>query len=418
MKYEPLYKYYYNDKNEYRALYETRISGHETVRLDIDISGSEAFYVPCSDIYALTGSILRTDKQVALVKKALPAEAVHQFRMESLIDEIIITNNIEGVHSTRREIQDVLDSLAESRRQEKRFEGLVNQYILLGYKNLDLSRCEDIRKLYDDLVLSEVLANDPKNAPDGTIFRKHAVDVVSPTQKVIHTGMHPEEKIIEYMQKSLSILNDESVDILVRTAIFHYLFGYIHPFYDGNGRLSRFISSYCLSTDLDSLIGSRLSYTIQDNISDYYKMFKICNDPVNKGDLTPFINMFLEIVLKAEENLLYALTKRRDLYEENNNLVFELARRDDWDEMTVTLCRSLLISSLFSRNGLNKKYLLKVLHVKSPNTLSSRLDTLRNYGLVLEEKDGRMLYYKLRYERLAEVLAGEGADGISNPDGQ
>lgn len=40
----------------------------------------------------------------------------------------------------------------------------------------------------------------------------------------------PESKIIEYMNKALYILNDQSIDILIRVSLFHYYFGYIHPF--------------------------------------------------------------------------------------------------------------------------------------------------------------------------------------------
>ena len=394
MKYEALYKTYYKSKEEYKSLYETRFNSSEAAKFGIEISGSEAFYVPCNEIYALSSSILRTDKRVSLVSAQLPTAAIKQFRLESLIDEIVITNDIEGVHSSRKEIRDVLDSLGESNRSEKRFEGLINQYFLLGEKNIELQSCKDLRALYDNLVLHEILENDPKNAPDGEIFRKDVVTVKNARQETVHTGVYPETKIVSYMQKSLDILNDENSDVLVRTAVFHYLFGYVHPFYDGNGRVSRFISSYYLAKDLDPLVGNRLSYTIQDNISEYYKLFKLCNDPINKGDVTPFIIMFLNMVLKAEENLLYALTKRHELY-------------DSWDRSLEDLCILLLISSLFSKGGLNKKELLGHLRIKSKTTLNSKLDMLKGYSLVIEQKEGNNIYYKLNYDNLEAALNGK-----------
>lgn len=404
MKYEPLYKTYYTDAQEYQALYESRSGSGEAVKLGLEISGSEAFYLSCGEIYSLLCGILRTDKKVSLLRAKLPEEAIHQFRMESLIDEIIVTNNIEGVHSTRREIRDVIDSLGESRRQEKRFEGLINQYIMLGKKNIELRNCEDIRALYDNLVLNEVTENNSDNVPDGKFFRKDTVDIRNAAQKIIHTGVYPEAKITDYMQKSLSILNDDSIDILIRTAVFHYLLGYIHPFYDGNGRLSRFISSYYLSSDLDSLVGSRLSYTIQDHLSEYYKMFKICNDPINKGDITPFIIMFLNIILEAEENLLYALTRRSNLYEQNLIYISELADRDKWDISTASLCIALLISSLFSKNGLNKRELLAQTGIKSSTTLSKKLSVLKEYDLLKEKKEVNVIHYNLDYDNLHKSL--------------
>lgn len=403
MKYKALYKVYYNNKREYQELYDGRFNSDDAVKLGLDISGNEAFYCPCLEMFSLMNEILRVDKKVSVLKESLPKEAIHHFRMESLIDEIVITNNIEGVHSTRREIKDVLDSMGSSQRKEKRFEGLINQYILLGKDDIRLNGSEDVRVLYDKLVLKEVVEADPDNAPDGKIFRTDSVTVLSPSQKEIHVGLIPESKIIEYMQKSLKILNNDEIDILIRTAVFHYLFGYIHPFYDGNGRLSRFISSYYLSKDLDSLVGNRLSYTIQDNINEYYNHFDICNDPINKGDLTPFIMMFLDIVLKAENNLLYALSKRRELYEKNFLYILALSQREAWDDTTTDLCHTLLISSLFSRNGLNRKEILSHLQIKSLNTLANRLAILKEYGIIIENKDGNSIYYKLDFERLEKV---------------
>ena len=98
------------------------------------------------------------------------------------------------------------------------------------------------------------------------------------------------------MNQSLQFLYDESYEYLIRIAVFHYLFGYIHPFYDGNGRTSRLISSYLLSQRLNNLIGYRISYTIKEHITKYYEAFKVCNHVNNRGDLTPFEKMFFDFV--------------------------------------------------------------------------------------------------------------------------
>ena len=108
------------------------------------------------------------------------------------------------------------------------------------------------------------------------------MSVESATQKEIHRGIYPESKIIECMEQALKVLNANEMDELFKVAVFHYLFGYIHPFYDGNGRTSRFISSYLLSKEFEPTIAYRLSYTIKENIKEYYQAFKICNDRHNK----------------------------------------------------------------------------------------------------------------------------------------
>jgi len=72
---------------------------------------------------------------------------------------------------------------------------------------MNINICTDIRSLYDELVLKEVVEEDDKNYPDGSIFRKDKVFVQSPTGKVIHTEIYPEDKLIDSMAEALNILN-------------------------------------------------------------------------------------------------------------------------------------------------------------------------------------------------------------------
>lgn len=202
------------------------------------------------------------DKAVDAVANTLPQLAISQFTSKCLIDEILLTNNIEGVHSTRKEIGEILQDLS-TRDKRNRFVGLVAKYAALeDNQSMSFKTCQDIRKVYDDIFYEEIKATDPENLPDGEMFRKSGVEVQSATQKVIHKGLSPESKIIDTMNQSLAVLNNDDIDIFIRIAVFHYLFGYIHPFYDGNGRTSRFISSYLLSRQLNPLIGYRLSYIV------------------------------------------------------------------------------------------------------------------------------------------------------------
>ena len=129
-------------------------------------------------------------------------------------------------------------------------------------------------------------------------------------QKIIHKGVYPESDLIEMMQISLDFLNNKNYTKFIRIAVFHYLFGYMHPFYDGNGRTSRFISSYLLSKFLNPLVCYSLSYTIKNNISKYYKSFEITNDKNNRGDITPFIFGFLEILKSLYSDLIDIMNEK------------------------------------------------------------------------------------------------------------
>ena len=392
LEYKLLSSLYYKDINQYNKLYTTRFTNENTYHFNIKINDNEAFCCLDSQIFSLCDKISKADKYIYALSSQLPSAAITQFTAKSLVDEIILTNDIEGVYSTRKEINLILNDV-KKRNSRKRFEGLVAKYKMLSRTEISLNNCEDIRRIYDELVLSEVVEDDPDNMPDGVIFRKEIAEVTTSTQKVIHKGLYSEEKITDYMEQSLKILNNEDIHILIRIAIFHYLFGYIHPFYDGNGRTSRFISSYLLSKNYEYIIGYRLSYTIKENISDYYEAFKICNNPKSKGDLTPFVIMFLKIINKSFENLLDALYKRKENLEKYFSIVSKIKGIDK------DLSYVLLQGALFSNLGIDKKDLCNTLEI-SESTLSKRLKAIAKLGYLIVKKNGRVNHYSFNIDNL------------------
>lgn len=89
------------------------------------------------------------------------------------------------MRSTRKEISDILEEL-EAASKGKRFYDLVQKYhILMTKAELPLDSCEDIRKVYDELMLAEVAAEGKSNVPDGKWFRKGSVSVYSESQHEI-----------------------------------------------------------------------------------------------------------------------------------------------------------------------------------------------------------------------------------------
>lgn len=399
MSYILLSHLFYKDKKEYQSLYEQRISAESTYILPIKIGKNDAFYCLCPEIHNISIRIMQLDKSVADIRRSLPKKALTQFTNKCLIDEIKLTNDIEGVYSTRKELSLILNEM-NSKAKKRRFYGLLNKYSMLisGFE-FPLNTSNDIREIYNDLVLKEVLEDCAENAPDGYIFRKDMAEVTTSTQKVIHQGAYPETKIIQLMEQALGILNQKEIPILIRISVFHYLFGFIHPFYDGNGRTSRFISSYLLSKEFEYLIGFRLSYTIKENIKNYYDAFKECNNENNSGDLTPFIIMFLNIVLESFENLYDALEKRKNLLDKYSDIIMnnKKIQREIKDFAFV-----LIQASLFSDEGITKKELGAELNL-SPSTVDKRLAALRKMNMLIEDKSGRAAKYLIDLDSLASL---------------
>ncbi|NLA70272.1 MAG: Fic family protein [Clostridiales bacterium] len=390
---------YYSHKDEYEELYKKRYNSSNCIHLNFEIANNPAFFIETPELIKKVVEITRIDKEISQLSHALPDIALKQYVYKCLIDEIVITNNIEGVHSTRREIGEMLDDLEG--KSGARFYGLVNKYNTLMAENyFTITNSSDIRTLYDDMFLSEIIEEDPNDALDGEIFRKNPVDVVDPSQRVIHHGLFPESKIIKNMDQAIIILNDSSIDPLFRISIFHYLFGYIHPFYNGNGRLNRFISSYYLSNMLESIMGYRLSYTIKENINKYYKSFKIVNEEINKADITPFISTYLDFIKEAEINLRDGLIAKGKSLERFSRSIEKLP--NGLDEKYKDLYFILLQASLFSEIGISISNLLYHLKISRP-TLQKRLKYIDDNNLLTTEKRGPNKFYQLNLKELEDL---------------
>lgn len=399
MNYKLLSSLYYENKEKYDSLFFSRTNGENCIRLNFKIHENDAFYCITPHLHELYIKILELNLTVSQQIDVLPHVALNQFAKSSLLDEIILTNNMEGVHSTRREINGVLQSL-ENGNKKKRFYGLVKKYDMMSKERISLATCEDVRKVYDELVLPEVRKDKPNNVPDGKIFRKDLTNVESQTGKVLHKGLFPEKKIISAMEDALNILNSP-LPTIETIALFHYLIGYIHPFYDGNGRLSRFISSYLLSSNLKNpLIGYRLSYTIKENISAYYRAFQICNNKKNRGDLTPFVLMFTDIIYQSMDNLRHALQKRLDKLNYYTSKMEKLTCFAD--ENSQNLAFILIQARLFSENGITKTELAENLDI-SMTTLNKRLKAIHETGYIINKTIGHSLHFEFNIDKLDET---------------
>ncbi len=405
MKYKTLRKAFHDPNTDEKALYESRFNSEFAIKVGCNIGNDPAFFVITPALNSMLMKAARLDKEIYKFVETLPGKAISDYANACLIDEIVLTNEIENVHSTRREVSDVLDSLGQNDRR-KRFHGIVAKYdMLLRGKIVPLDSCEDIRRLYDDLVLEEVRASDGKKVPDGKYFRAGSVAVVDSAEREIHRGVSPESKIIEMMECMISFLGNKEVDIIVRAAVGHFLFGYIHPFYDGNGRTNRFISSYIISSEYERLVGLRLSFAIKEEIGRYYKAFMVCEHPLNKGDLTPFVIEFVNIVLVGMERLKEALAERDSSLRKYESLALRLSSSENDKYISDIVC-VLIVARLFALYGATADELCNALAISKP-TLQRRLKRLKQEGIVAVEKMGRKVYYACNLEELERRASDE-----------
>lgn len=396
MEYELLSKIFYKKPTEYESIYDARFNSEASIKLPIKIHENVGFIFNTNEITKLLVKIYKTINKINLLRTHLPNIAINSYIIKSLKDEIALTNEIEGVRSTRKEIEDAIDSIKNDK--NARFKGLVDKYFkLISNEIIPLNNCEDIWTIYDALVLPEI---EKENLPDGILFRKEPVQVVSATQKEKHRGIMPESKIIESLDLCLDFLKNDDIDSLIKISAFHYLFGYIHPFYDGNGRTSRFISSYLIKNELDVLLALKLSYTVKNNINKYYKAFDVCNDRKNKGDITFFVVTFLELLSQASDDLYTKIADLNDQLNYYNNIINTLVNEKVLNDKQAKCIFILCQNRLFDDTYMNMNTLTELLE-KSDTTTRKILKSLESKNLLVKSRNKNQYLYSANLDSLS-----------------
>ena len=394
MKYETLKKVYYTNEHGYESEYSRRYTAPFAQHFSILIkeynrkSAYPAFLIYTQEIALLTEQIYKSYESLLYVIHSVPDIVLNQFTLLSILEEVKSTNEIEGIHSTRKELRDIIDGTAP---RSARFTSVIHKYKdLLGKTDIGFKTCQDVRAFYDDFAHAEVIAENPDNELDGKLFRKYSVDIDSGTGKTIHQGIMPEEKIISLMQYSLELLNDDNIPLLVRVSIFHYFFAYIHPFYDGNGRTDRFITSYFLSQHFHPLASLRLSIFIKKNRAIYYALFKEADSERNRGDMTPFVTGFMQLLLSTFKDTIAVLQRKNGQLETYKVKVDKFISDDD---LLRKIYYILLQAALFYGQGVPMAQLVKITE-KSQKTIKARLEAMPD-GHLLITTVNRVKYYRL-----------------------
>jgi Fic family protein len=118
----------------------------------------------------------------------------------------------------------------------------------------------------------------------------------------LHFQAPPASRIENEMRIFLDWFNlDQSTDLVIKAAIAHVWFVTIHPFEDGNGRISRALSDMILArSDEQSYRFYSMSTQIRKERNSYYKLLE--NTQKSGLDITNWIEWFLNCLLNALEN--------------------------------------------------------------------------------------------------------------------
>ena len=268
------------------------------------------------------------------LSQTMDNKTIIQRQIEALLNEAINTALIEGEVLNR-------DSVKASIAKKFGFEDIDYKKVIESTDNLIGIIIDANTNYNEDLTLERLFgwhnALFPKSYSGfykintATFRGEETMQIVGgyAGNETIYYEAPPRANLENEMQNFLNWFNSTN-DNLIKACIAHLWFVIIHPFDDGNGRITRAITDLVLSKIENSTI-SRLysmSNAINDDRKGYYKALEQTTGYIQKEDnyldITPWCEWFLQTLYKAlveakmKLNFIVFKTKFWDKYRDKN----------------------------------------------------------------------------------------------------
>ena len=260
-------------------------------------------YLPLKDFKGEKIAYLNSSTGVNLsAVKLLYTPQNSAYGAKAIEDEIVATSAIESIDFSRDSVRKILKGYAPKDEEENRILGLKNGFEFISKKDNKITE-ENIHKLYM-MSIGDFL-DDENKLKEGSFYRHDSVYVMS--DKIEHSGISS-AKLPEYMGDFVSFANsDDKINELVKATMLHFYIAYIHPYFDGNGRMARLIHMwYLIQKGYETTLFIPFSNYIEKSRKKYYNAYTLVEENSKLSgvlDITPFLLYFTENVYdKMVEN--------------------------------------------------------------------------------------------------------------------
>ena len=320
---------------------------------------------------------------LALSSDMIPIEGFDNKRkvtlsVSSMMEESIASSQMEGAVSTTKEAKKMLRNNTPPKNTSEKM-------ILNNYRAMEFIRSNLDRELSSELIreLHGIITEDTLESRgfEGEFRRDDSIAV-----RDILTGETYHEPVshgmIEPMMKDLCrFVNDDSEYIhpIIKGILIHFIVAYIHPFMDGNGRISRSLFYwYAMKKGYSVMEYLSISKAIKDHKGGYEEAYQLSETDGN--DVTYFIDYNIRMLMSSIEMFSGYLRKK---IEDRRHM------RDLMDTDNLTQRQIDILVSLKNSDTPRNIYEISAYLGASPQTVRNDIIALMKKGHVRESsKDG------------------------------
>jgi len=330
-----------------------------------------------------------------------------EIEITNLTNEIMNTSQIEGEYLRRDSVRDsvakaINSAYISSENMSTRHTDDLTALMLDCHRNNELLSIERLHGWHNALFANSGGYEGIKKI-NIALFRDYD------DMKVVENVFNRAGVVVKYLAPPHNLLkkdidalikycNESNDDPYIKSALAHLWFVSIHPYDDGNGRISRAIADYVLSKDLKEEHKTySMSTTIYTKRAQYYEML---DETTNLHK-----NRHFDFTKWIEWNIDVSITTLEKAYED---VFFIVKKTKFWDR-----CKMLKLSkehSMFLDDFINKIFKgdnnefanadYRKITKTIPVTANRQIMKLLTYGLIekIEGKDGRSTSYRILFD--------------------
>lgn len=240
-------------------------------------------------------------------------KSLKQLKAIATVRSVGASTRIEGSKMSDAEVDVFLKNLSIEKIEDRDTQEVAGYFEVLdliseSFADIDITQ-NSLKNLH-----SQLLKYSEKDKWHKGDYKQHSnsVEATFPdgTKQIIFETTPPGIETKDAMRALIEWFHDDSeTHVLVKSAIFCYDFVSIHPFQDGNGRLSRLLSTLLLlKYGYKWIQYISLEHEIEHRKAEYYQELRKCQAQRPNEDVTSWIYFFFDALLNIQKQLMEKLT--------------------------------------------------------------------------------------------------------------